>query len=575
MTTVEHLVSPDIRRNSRSVSFRVKLLGLFLLVSGGIGLLSGGHMYSIDDELKYNATEALAHGHPYVDNEIEVFPDLYRQRDDGRSTTVYGIGQSAIALPFYATGRIVGTLSDWPANDVLVRTFTLMTNAVVAGATAVVLALLSRELRASDRGAILLSLVYAFGTYSVGITRTFGAEPGTALMIVASCWLAFRGNRLHDPRLFALSGLAIGLSASFRVSALSFAPLVAVFVVGAGWTTRDERPFRSEILAFIGGGAVAAVLLAATNWWRYGDPAEIGYAAIDTSYPLHRGLVNVYFSLGKSFFLYAPVCIVSVAALVASRRRVDARVLLLLAIIALNSYTIARLPVWAGDSAWGPRYMQVVLPCAIAISALVVDRINFRRAIITLGIVGAAVPAFLGTAVAFDVFTIDAQNALGAAPVASENGQPAYNIAMKHDIAWNPILGHLELLPEAVRDTFGVLRDDEIQRSQYLPDPYVRYGFFGETARLDVWWLWVEPTGGSKLTYVLLLPLVSAVAVGAWLLRYGARMPLKLRSYRSWEISSGSASETGELAASHEMRSATANTRSSSSTVHSSESPSR
>ena len=46
------------------------------------------------------------------------------------------------------------------------------------------------------------------------------------------------------------------------------------------------------------------------NWWRYGSVTNFGYAlgtATNQSYPIVRGVVNQWFSSGKSLFLFAPI----------------------------------------------------------------------------------------------------------------------------------------------------------------------------------------------------------------------------------------------------------------------------
>jgi hypothetical protein len=238
---------------------------------------------------------------------------------------------------------------------------------------------------------------------------------------------------------------------------------------------------------------------------------------VNTGYPLVRGFVNLFVSPGKGLFWYAPVVIVAVMGALTHWRRLDWRHALLVAIVLANAVTVARLPVWSGDQAWGPRYMQVVLPMLVALAAMVVERIRWRRAIVTLGVVGFALPAMLGVLLCFNVFLIKASGELGRAPVASEHGVPNYIVQIRHDPAWSPLLGNAKLLPRAIGDVFGA-GDGHRRRGGYSTDPYTFYGYFGNAPRIDFWWLWIGPTNGSKVTYLLFIPISAAGGTGLYLL---------------------------------------------------------
>lgn len=503
-------------------SDRRSLIALCLILFGIYGLSTGGHIYSVDDELKYEATRALAHGEPSVPITYESFPMLYRERPDGEFTTVYGIGQSVIALPFYAVGRTLVGFTDSPSADIAVRTTVLLTNSLIGALIAAALVLLCRELGASQRSAILLAVCYSVGTYALPLMKTFGSEPGTALCLTAGTWLVFKAHRTGGLELFALSAFVVGTAALFRVSSLVFLPIVGLYVVASARQMSLKRR-GLEVLSFSVGGLASLAMLGASNVWRYGRMLEIGYGDVDTSYPLARGVVNLLFSPGKSIFLFAPVTIVVLAAIVRYWRRVDLRIALLITLVAVNTYTIARLPVWAGDHAWGPRYVQVVLPLIVAVGSIVAHRSRWRAAISVAALVGFLVPASLGTLIYFDVFFIDAANALGSEGVPSEHYQPMYAVEIHSDPAWNQILGHAKLVPEGVRDVVGAASSS---RGPYSSDPVAFYGYFGTNPRIDFWWLWVEPTGGSPVTYLLLLPTAGSLLYGLRLARSTLRRPV-------------------------------------------------
>ncbi|MDX1449517.1 MAG: hypothetical protein R3246_10705, partial [Acidimicrobiia bacterium] len=99
-------------------------------------------------------------------------------------------------------------------------------------------------------------------------------------------------------------------------------------------------------------------------------------------------------------------------------------------------------------------------------------------------------------------------------PPRMEFGPPGI-AAVKFDPAWNQILGHAELLPLALRDTLGTRRESDPTRGEYSLDPDQHNRFFGSVPRLDFWWLWVRPAGGSSVTYLLFVPIgITALAGG-------------------------------------------------------------
>ena len=64
----------------------------------------------------------------------------------------------------------------------------------------------------------------------------------------------------------------------------------------------------------------------------------------------------------------------------------------------VNTLFFARVQFWSGDWAWGPRYMQIVVPCLAAMAAPLMDSRAWRRALIVVSVLGfffAALPAVL------------------------------------------------------------------------------------------------------------------------------------------------------------------------------------
>ena len=146
---------------------------------------------------------------------------------------------------------------------------------------------------------------------------------------------------------------------------------------------------------------------------------------------------------------------------------------------------------WAGDHAWGPRYMYVVLPLFALLLAPVVSRVPWRRAVLVAAIVGVA-SATVGVALDFNQYIAHVSERVTGPPV---DGEPAYANALHNEARWSPIVGQPKLLDDAVsRSAADLDRVGQLALPSPFPDTTAqRYFWYFQPARLDAWWLWVFP----------------------------------------------------------------------------------
>jgi hypothetical protein len=81
--------------------------------------------------------------------------------------------------------------------------------------------------------------------------------------------------------------------------------------------------------------------------------------------PLYVGLWGLFASPGKSFFLYTPVSILGLASMRRFLKRHRAEALLFMAVCSVYVVPHALWWAWAGDWAWGPRFLLVITPYLI------------------------------------------------------------------------------------------------------------------------------------------------------------------------------------------------------------------
>jgi hypothetical protein len=300
----------------------------------------------------------------------------------------------------------------------------------------------------------------------------------------------------------------------FRVSAALFLPVIGLWLLACAWRRRETFRRVIEVGAWYTAGAlVPLALLLAVNWWRYRSPTNFGYAlgtATSQSYPIVRGVVNQWFSLGKSVFFYAPIAAIALFGIVRSCKRMPMEMILLGAIVVVNTLFFGRVQFWSGDWAWGPRYMQIVLPCIAAMAApLMTDR-PWRNALVVVSVLGflfAALPAVLMR------YTIEFYAAQAAMPPADviqgpSNWDHSYYALIWHAAHWQPILYQVRHLWDAFTNSLSHVT------SPLGPNPLNKAGIprAPDQPRFEMWWLRARDMGGAAVLLLALLPAAAVIA---------------------------------------------------------------
>ena len=502
----------QVPKQTRRLFLAVALLTLAVYLVTARGLPQ-----TFDEQIIYDTTSSLAHGHATINTPLLKQFDLAVKRSDGKRAGIYGIGTSAVGVPLYAVGKAVAAIS--PANNraQIVLTATMFTDAFITAAAVFMLMLVCFLLGAPPPGAVLVGLSFGLGSYAYPHALTLFTEPGTALCVIAAVYYAIRAARGATRRDLIVCGAFAGGALLFRVSAALFVPLFGLWLLLTAWrrvgstSPRLRRVFASG--AWFTAGAIGPLLVVlATNAWRYGSPTNFGYAlgtATSQSYPIVRGAWNQWFSSGKSVFLFAPVAVIAVAGLARSFRKLPMEMGLLAALVIVNTLFFARVQFWSGDWAWGPRYLQIVIPCVAAMAAPLMDSPQWRRALLAvsvLGLVFAALPAVLVR------FTIIWHAAYAAMPPPSPAGPAvwdhSYYALVWHTAHWQQIGYQLRLLSDAWSNSL-----------KHVTNPAGPTGVIKfPKPQLELWWLRARDLSGTAVFVFAWLPVVTAAA-GARLLR--------------------------------------------------------
>jgi hypothetical protein len=500
-------------------------IGLFVLLASVYALTGSGHTSSPDEE------GMLAQARSVVAGRAEIRIDASnadvtsrRVEPDGTAVGVSGLGQSVAGIPLLAVGSAVGNAVPAGKRLVVENLVVLFTNSFVTAGTAVVLFFLAMRLGAPPRRSALLALAFGLGTYAWPHARTFFSEPLTALCVLGAVGQAVACGDSPDGswRRAAASGVLIGLAVNVRTTAGLFPPLLFVYLLFVVWRRVGRTAAVRAGVAFGVAGAALLVVLLASYWWRFGSPTDLGPASVPFLYPLRQGLWNLYFSPGKSLFLYAPVVAVAVVGLPLALRRRPPETLLLLGIVGANTVLFARFLAGHGDQAWGPRYLQIVLPCAVALAAPVLaGGVAWARAVGVATVVGALWPAALGILISPNAY-FQQGNAILTGRI-DHNGERHYINAFHFDPYWSPLLGHARMLPSAAATTFHRLGGPTADMGRLPSGPSDRYFWFDFLNELDVWWLWL-PAAELPAGLLALGPVfIGGAAAGGVVLTSGLR----------------------------------------------------
>lgn len=485
---------------------RRQLFALWLLVLGTSMLFAGGHSYAIDNEVQFQTTRSLVHLRPYLTDLDEGWAGRddgpYRTRSDGEQVGIVALGQSVLSVPAYLSSRVIAQGVPINKRDQFVRTGTFFTNSWLLATTAVLVALLALELAATPLQASVLGAIYGVGTYALPNAGTYFTETGSGMYLALACLLAARAWKRAEVRPAVLSGIAIGAGFFVRPSLGLFLPVIGSVLAITVWRLHGLRKACSLGLCW-GLGAIAMLGVNGLGaWWRFGSPFDLGYQKVFQNFPLVDGLWGQAFSPGKGLIFYAPIVVPAILGMSFSLKRNPPLSILLVCVAGLNSVFFARVPFWAGDAAWGPRYTLMILPVLVPLATPLLAVKWGRIAVGVTGILGFLLPALMGSMLSFTVGYIDTGRAVG---FGNETA------AMHSQWKYQPILRSAQLIPDALGDVVDPSQEDLLDRGPFTGNPDYDWGYYGAEPRVDVWWLWIGPTRADRLTLLFGIPTVAAL----------------------------------------------------------------
>jgi hypothetical protein len=394
---------------------------LFLLCLAA-GLLAfvvqSGELGTSDTQHRLQTTHWLWTSQPQV--LPAEYPEFGIPGRGGRIYSQFGIGQSLLMLP----ADLVGTwISHWPIfseyeDDPTIRSIVVSysTNILVNVLTALIAFRLLRQLRFGVEEAVAGVLALLFCTTHLHYTQNMMENNYIMLLTLVGFCFEYEWLQTGSRRALFIGTAAFGLNLQTRLTTgldlmagCALVPIVLWFDQVRGRALWRRLLDYCKIAAPVYGFSIFCER--AYNFYRFGswtgtyvplfakvqrmqDPTLP--ANFPWSTPFHQGVLGALFQPEKSIFLFDPLLALAILLLVLLWKRLGAevRAYAVTSFLLLAGYIsfYARYTYWAGDFAWGDRYVStaVELAALLAVPLLMRYRASLGRWIWHAGLVVVA-----------------------------------------------------------------------------------------------------------------------------------------------------------------------------------------
>ncbi len=396
---------------------------LFLL-----GLAAGLIAFAVQsgDPGTADTRHRLQSTHAFWTSEPAVFPQEYPEFGvHGRGGTVqswYGIGQSLLMLPADVVGSYLEKMpvfAGYEGNDPSVRDIfvTYCVNILLCVLSALVCFKFLRQLKFETGHAVAGVLAALLMTTHLHYTQNMQENNYIYLLTLTGISYQYEWLRSGSQRALLIGSCAFGLNLLTRITTsmdLLAGGIFILLVLLFEGTMRDElwHRFRSYLLGTLPVYLFFVLLDRLYQFYRFGSffNTYIGMVAqearqrdpsLPANYPfttpMHTGVFGALFTPEKSIFLFDPLLLLTILMAAVAWRRftpaVKAYTITLTLLLVAYLCFYARYFAWAGDSAWGDRYVAttVELTTLLAVPLLLACRRQSGRALWFTGVALMAV----------------------------------------------------------------------------------------------------------------------------------------------------------------------------------------
>jgi hypothetical protein len=477
-----------------------RLIGAFALCVYLV--TAGGSLTSVDAVMMFHVTKSLvtrgttAFDVPGINNHPGV---------DGRFYSPFGIGQSLYNVPFYVAAHTAARVTGLQLgrDDTIEKAGVALGSTVTMALTVWLVYLFAFRLTADLESARLTALACGFATLLWPYSKFGFNQALSGACLTAGVYAAWVGARTSRATALAWSGVWLAAAFLTRHELIVPAALVVVWVIVDG--QGDGRQRGSRALAIGLPLAVAFACWLAYNDARFGSALETGNLGTDPQddQTLHLGMATLtgvaglLFSPGRSLFLYVPLALASLPAMLGLWRRDRALAGLLSAIVASCLVLYGSLHFWEGLRGYGPRYLVPLLPILIVPLAGWMRRNGGVRREAVILMVASAVIQLPGVLVDYSKVSVDHARETGY----FSRDAKVYSLTESAIVL--DTLAAARAVPANTRNLVTATRPQAVVEGGAEPDAGFaqRYSF-----SLDFWWLYLYYFGVLPAFVTVMIP---------------------------------------------------------------------
>lgn len=382
-------------------------LFLLCLTAGLLAfVVQSGELGSADTMHRLQTTHWLWTSQPQVfPNE---YPEFGLHGRGGQLFSWYGIGQSLLMLPadlvatWIANWHIFAGYEDDPAVRSILVSYS--TNILVSVLTALIAFRFLRQLRFGLNEAVAGVLALLLCTTHLHYTQNMQENNYILLLTLAGFSYQYTWLRSDSSRALLIGSGALGLNLLTRVTTGLDLIAGGVFLLAVLWfeKVRGAELWKRlltyckiavPVYAFFG------IVERLYNFYRFGSFTQTYIpifarelraqdptlpANFPWSTPFHEGVLGALFKPEKSIFLFDPLLVLAIVLLVLLWKRLapEVRAYAVTSLLLLLGYIsfYARYTYWAGDFAWGDRYVSTAaeMVALIAVPLMLRYRANLN-----------------------------------------------------------------------------------------------------------------------------------------------------------------------------------------------------
>ena len=364
----------------------VAALSAFVVQSGELGTSDTAHR--------------LQTAHAIWTSEPEILPQEYPEFGlhgrGGKLHSWYGMGQSLLMLPADIVGTYLERLQIFDAydgTDPSVRSILVSytTNILISVLTALICFRLLRQFDFTVRESSAGVLALLFCTTHLHYTQNMMENNYIMLLTLTGFSYQYEWFRNGSRRALLFGSAALGLNLLTRLTTGLDLIACGIFLLLVMWFERTVNRWQDLFWEYM---KIAAPVYAffflidrCYQYFRFGSFFNTYVTVFAREYhqlnpslppnfpwttPFHVGMLSPLFMPEKSIFLFDPLIVLTVLLVVFSwkRFRADIKAYVVTALLLVFAYIAfyAKYFVWAGDMAWGDRYVSTAVELAAFIS---------------------------------------------------------------------------------------------------------------------------------------------------------------------------------------------------------------